>query len=124
MSIINKSKAIAKHEENMQEITDDLMQGFQSETGNKANQEKSETVHHSDGSELIPSEIPSDLHQNDRLVAGYTADDEGIINSYALEPAISTAEYPTPKQQMRYIILGIGAIVLIASILFIAFSVS
>ena len=36
-------------------------------------------VHYSDGSELIPAEIQSDLQRNDNLVAGYTRDDEGII---------------------------------------------
>jgi hypothetical protein len=81
-------------------------------------------VHHSDGSELIPSEIKSDLQKNDDLIAGYTEDDEGIINNYALEPSMSAATYPTPKQQLRYVFLGAGAIVFIATLLLIAFAVS
>ena len=81
-------------------------------------------VHYSDGRELIPSEIKSELQTNDNFVAGYTRDDEGIINNYALEPAMSAATYPTPKQHLRYVFLGAGAIVFFAMLLLIAFAVS
>lgn len=124
MNITDKSKTLAKKEGDMKEVIDDLMQDFQAKTEGKANQEDSASIHYSDGSELIPSEIPSDLQQNDHLVAGYTADDEGIINNYALEPPISAASYPTSKQQIRYIVWGVGAIVLVTTILYIALSVS
>lgn len=60
--------------------------------------ESAKFVHYSDGSELIPSEIQSELHNNVDLVAGYTRDDEGLINNYALEPKTYSATYPTPKQ--------------------------
>jgi hypothetical protein len=86
--------------------------------------QKSQIPHYSDGSELIPSEIKSDLQNNDDLVAGYTKDDEGIINNYALEPAMSATTYPTPKQQFRYVFLGAGAIVFVATLLLIAVAVS
>ena len=79
---------------------------------------------YSDGSELIPAEIKSDLQSSDNLVAGSTKDNEGIINNYALEPDMSAATYPTPKQQLRYVFLGGGAIVFVATLLLIAFAVS
>jgi hypothetical protein len=43
---------------------------------------------------LIPSETNSDLQDNDDLVKGYTKDDEGLINNYAVKPA----GYPSPRQ--------------------------
>lgn len=85
---------------------------------------KTPTPHYSDGSELIPSEIKSEFQGNENLTAGYTKDDEGIINNYAQEPAISTATYPTSKEQSRYILLGAGAILFVATLLLIAFAVS
>ncbi|MBR8826594.1 MAG: ssl1498 family light-harvesting-like protein [Gomphosphaeria aponina SAG 52.96 = DSM 107014] len=80
--------------------------------------------HHSDGSELVPAEITSDLQSDEILVAGYTQDDEGIIDNYAVEPPMSTATYPTPKQQLRYVFLGAGAIVLVGITLWITFAIS
>ena len=85
---------------------------------------KQQVSHYSDGSELIPSEIKSDPQSHDNLVAGYTRDDEGITNNYALEPAISSATYPDSEQQVRYLFWGIGAILFVGVILFIAFSIS
>ena len=83
------------------------------------------SVHYSDGTELIPSEINSDPQDNnDELVKGYTEDDEGLINNYAVEPAAYAASYPTPRQQLRYLFWGAGTIVFIATILVIAFVVS
>lgn len=81
-------------------------------------------AHHSDGSELIPSEINPNLPSEKIMVLGYTMDDEGIINNYALEPEISEATYPTPQQQVRYIWMGISAIAFVTFILLIAFAVS
>jgi hypothetical protein len=86
--------------------------------------QKMQIPHYSDGSELIPSEIKPDLQSKDDLAAGYTKDDEGIINNFAQEPAISTATYPTRQQQFRYLFLGAGAIILVATLLFISFAVS
>jgi hypothetical protein len=86
--------------------------------------EKVESVHYSDGSELIPSEVKSKLQSKENLVAGYTKDDEGIINNYGLEPDMFAASYPTPKQQLRYVFLGVGALVLVSTLLLIGFAVS
>lgn len=81
-------------------------------------------VHHSDGSELIPASVPSEPEDNNPLVSGYTIDDEGILNNYAVEPATYEAKYPTPKQQLRYVLWGAGAVLLLTTILSIAFAVS
>lgn len=89
-----------------------------------------EVRHHSDGSELIPAEVQAKMRRNDRqlqdasLVDGYTVDDEGLLNSYAIEPATYFAEYPTPKQQRRYIFQGAMATLLVTLTVLTAFSVS
>ncbi|MFB2772459.1 photosystem II assembly protein Psb34 [Pelatocladus sp. BLCC-F211] len=86
--------------------------------------------HTSDGSELIPAEVQANTrHNNSQLldmpfVTGYTVDDEGIINNYAIQPDMSLAEYPSAKQQRRYIFLGIGAILFVAVTVLIAFAVN
>ncbi|MBE9166670.1 ssl1498 family light-harvesting-like protein [Pleurocapsales cyanobacterium LEGE 06147] len=88
-------------------------------------------AHHiSDGSELIPAEIQTNTSfdnsqlPNTPLSRGYTVDDEGIINNYATEPDMSLADYPSPEQQKRYIFLGAGAMLFVATVLLTAFAVS
>jgi hypothetical protein len=93
-----------------------------------ANQEK-QAINHppSDGSELIPAEVQAkeaSQSLNTPLEAGYTIDEEGNLNNYAIEPKMSKAEYPSPEQQRRYIFLGAAAILLVAFILWIAFAAS
>ena len=88
------------------------------------NNQKIEMPHYSDGSELIPAGIKSDLESNDNIVAGYTKDDEGIIDNFSVEPTIYPATYPTSKQQLRYIFIGVGAFILVATVLLIGFRVS
>jgi hypothetical protein len=86
--------------------------------------------HTSDGSELIPAEVQSgtkeeiNQRQNKSLEAGYIVDDEGIVNNYAVEPDTSLANYPSPEQQKRYLLMGVGATLLVTSVLAIAFTVS
>lgn len=83
--------------------------------------------HYSDGSELIPSEIAPESQTTPNvqpLKSGYTVDDEGIMNTYACEPKMSAATYPTPKQQLRYILWGMAAVVFVGIILGIAVAVS
>ncbi|WP_211293071.1 hypothetical protein [Brunnivagina elsteri] len=68
-------------------------------------EKKAATHPPSDGSELIPAEVQAHARQeagkslNEPLGAGYTVDYEGIVNNYAIEPEMSEAEYPSPKQQ-------------------------
>jgi hypothetical protein len=84
----------------------------------------------SDGSELIPAEVQAARHLNDNqptkdvAVPGTTVDDEGLINNFATEPKVYPATYPSPPQQRRYILWGAGAIVLVAILILISFSVS
>ena len=88
-------------------------------------------AHHiSDGSELIPAEVQGNTREeaskllNQPLAGGYTVNDEEIINNYATEPNMSLADYPSPEQQNRYVLLGAGAILLVAITLLTAFAVS
>ena len=84
----------------------------------------------SDGSELIPAEVQANTREeaskslNEPLWAGYRVADEGIVNNYAIEPKMSEAEYPSSKQQQRYIFLGAAAILFVALAVWIAFGVS
>lgn len=87
-------------------------------------------AHCSDGSELIPAEVQANTRSessqllNEPLAAGYTVDDEGITNNYAIEPAMSLAEYPSPEQQRRYGLQGAVAILFVALTLLSALAVS
>ncbi|VXD23203.1 photosystem II assembly protein Psb34 [Planktothrix paucivesiculata] len=82
--------------------------------------------HRSDGSELTPAEIHTPDPQSADVApgTGYTTDDEGLINNFAVEPDIYPSEYPSPPQQKRYVLLGTGAVLLIVILLMITFSVS
>jgi hypothetical protein len=61
---------------------------------------------------------------NEPLGAGYRVDNEGNFNNYAIEPKMYKAEYPSPKQQRRYIFLGAAAILFVTLAAWIAFGVS
>lgn len=84
----------------------------------------------SNGNELIPAQIQARTRSdrskllNVPLAAGYTVDDEGFPNNYAIQPAISLAEYPSPEQQQRYVFWGAVAILFVALTLLSAFAVS
>lgn len=97
------------------------------QAGKKSNQT---LAHCSDGSELLPAEVQANTRRdgsqllNEPLAAGYTVDDEGIANNYALEPAMYSAEYPSPKQQKRYALQGAVAILFVALALWSALAVS
>lgn len=54
----------------------------------------------------------------------YTTEEGGRLNNFAKEPKMYVAEPPTGAQQRNYIILGVGAIVLIVGLLSVAFVVS
>lgn len=86
--------------------------------------------HRSDGSELIPAEVQSKISDQEiasvetHSVAGYTVDEESLVNNYAIEPEIYPSKYPAPKQQQRYIFLGVGALLFVVILLLISFNVS
>ena len=54
----------------------------------------------------------------------YTREEGGRLNNFAVEPKMYKAEPPNQTQQRNYLVLGIGALVLVSSLLFVAFSVS
>ncbi|MEA5596100.1 photosystem II assembly protein Psb34 [Rivularia sp. UHCC 0363] len=54
----------------------------------------------------------------------YTTEEGGRLNNFAREPKVYKAEPPNKKQQVTYLVLGIGAAVLLGSLFFVAFSVS
>lgn len=54
----------------------------------------------------------------------YTTEDGGRLNNFANEPKMYKAEPPDHSQQTNYLVLGVGAIVLIGGLFFIAITVS
>jgi hypothetical protein len=93
--------------------------------------EKKEVVRPpSDGSELIPAEVSGKVGDSGQiplkkpLTDGYTIDEEGLANNYAVEPQEYRATYPAPYEQRRYLFQGAIAIVFIAFIVWVAFAVS
>lgn len=84
----------------------------------------------SDGSELVPAEVQANIRKEENslpsepLADGFTVDDEGLFNNYAVEPEMLNAEYPSPKQQKRYVLLGAAAILLVTFVIWIAFAAS
>jgi len=54
----------------------------------------------------------------------YTVEEGGRLNNFAVEPKMYEATPPTRAQQRNYVILGIGALILVASLIFVAVSVS
>lgn len=86
--------------------------------------------HRSDGSELIPAEVQASARREENPLSdapgaeGYTVDEEGLINNYAIEPDISTAQYPSVWQQRQYLFWGACASLFVFVILGIAIAVS
>jgi hypothetical protein len=86
--------------------------------------------HQSDGSELIPAEVQANMRRNDQnpvgtsTASGSTVDDEGRLNNFAVEPEVYPSEYPSPRQQRRYIYWGIAAAILVLSLVLTSIFVS
>jgi len=98
---------------------------------NSIKKDQKTTIHPpSDGSELVPAEVQANTRRetdsslHEPLEVGYTVDEEGFLNNYAIEPKMSKAAYPSRKQQQRYIFLGVGAFLFVLLALWIAFAVS
>ena len=53
-----------------------------------------------------------------------TTDERGIQNNFASEPKLYYAEYPSTEQQNQYKLLGAVAMLLISTVVAIAFTVS
>lgn len=54
----------------------------------------------------------------------YTTNEEGILNNYAVEPAVYFAESPSLEQQQQYALQGAIATLLVAFTILTAFAVS
>lgn len=54
----------------------------------------------------------------------YTTEEGGRLNNFAVEPKVYKAEPPTQAQQRNYIFLGIGAVVLLGAVMFVAVAAS
>ncbi|UBF29784.1 ssl1498 family light-harvesting-like protein (plasmid) [Kovacikia minuta CCNUW1] len=84
----------------------------------------------SNGSELIPAEVQTNTNQDEvqsidtPFAVGYTINDEGLINNFAVEPELYPSEYSSLRQQRQYIVLGASAIFFILMLMLVAFSVS
>jgi hypothetical protein len=54
----------------------------------------------------------------------YTTEEGGRLNNFAVEPKVYRAEPPTKQQQLRYLIGGVVAAVLVGGLIFVAVAVS
>jgi hypothetical protein len=54
----------------------------------------------------------------------YTNEEGGLLNNFAREPKVYQAEPPTATEKRNYIFLGIAGALLVAGLIFVAFSVS
>jgi hypothetical protein len=83
-----------------------------------------------DDGEPIAAEVQANMPKkagglsNEPLKPGYTVDNEGNFNVYAVEPKMYKAEYPSAKQQQRYILLGAISILFVSFVMWIAFAAS
>ncbi|HEY9628903.1 MAG TPA: ssl1498 family light-harvesting-like protein [Coleofasciculaceae cyanobacterium] len=54
----------------------------------------------------------------------YTTEEGGLLNNFAAEPKVYEAEPPSSKQRIQYIALGVGALVLVGSLIAVAVAIS
>ncbi|NET03830.1 MAG: ssl1498 family light-harvesting-like protein [Symploca sp. SIO2B6] len=109
------------------------------------NQTQTRESNYSDGSELIPAEViarskregneppntpvakvnttPSNPTTID-TTSGYTVDQEGLVNNYAVMPETYKAKYPSEKKQQRYLVQGAIAAVFVGLLIVTAFIIS
>ena len=86
--------------------------------------------HYSNGTELIPAEVQANIRHDESqsidapFAVGYTIDDEGLINNFAIEPGVYPSDYPSPRQQRQYRILGATAFFFVVMLLLTAVVVS
>lgn len=57
-------------------------------------------------------------------VLGATVDQEGLNNSYGIEPEMYYASFPSPEQVQTYLLQGAFASLLVSTVLLTAFAVS
>lgn len=54
----------------------------------------------------------------------YTTEDGGRLNNFAREPKMYQQEPLTKAQQLNYLIIGVVGLVLVAGLIFVAYSIS
>lgn len=54
----------------------------------------------------------------------FTQEDRGLLNNFAPETKTYHAQPPTKAQQRNYVLIGMGAIALVSSLLFVAYTAS
>jgi hypothetical protein len=54
----------------------------------------------------------------------YTTEEGGRLNNFAIEPKMYKAEPPTKAQQRNYLVMGIGAVALVVTLMYVAVTVS
>lgn len=85
---------------------------------------------YSDGTELIPAEVQANIRHEETpsvsvpFAVGYTIDEEGLINNFAIEPDMYLSDYPSPQQQRQYKVLGAAAFFFVVMLLLTAVLVS
>ena len=88
-----------------------------------ANQKQSKPSSFSDGSELIPAEVRSQLQREGGnvfsrpAINGATVDQEGLTNNYAVEPEMYFSSFPTSAQARRYAYQGFAAATLVLGLI-------
>ena len=88
-----------------------------------ANQRQHKASGFSDGSELIPAEVRSQLQREGvsvfsrPAINGATVDREGLTNNYAVEPDMYFSSFPTSTQVRRYAYQGIAAATLVVGLI-------
>jgi len=100
---------------------------------------------YSDGTELMPAEVaarslregslppntPAPQEHAEQIdatipntTAGYTVDQEGLVNNYPITPEMYEANYPSPRKQRNYLIQGAIAMTFVGLLVTIAFVIS
>lgn len=109
------------------------------------NQTNNSESNYSDGSELIPAEVAarskregdqppnapaakanassSDPTTTD-TTSGYTVDQEGLVNNYAVTPETYKAKYPSPEKQKNYLVQAAIAAAFVGLLVLTAFIIS
>lgn len=54
----------------------------------------------------------------------YTTEDGGRLNNFAVEPKMYMADAPTNADKRNYLILGLGAVILLGGLITVAITVS
>jgi hypothetical protein len=84
----------------------------------------------SKGTELTPTEVSSRMRREGSnflrrpSLNGATVDQEGLTNNYAVEPAMSYSNFPSPEQVRQYALQGAVATLLVVGLLLTSFAVS